>query len=409
MCVLPPPSFSASEKFCPDFSSFVISLKAASRRLFWLFAKEYNYKEMQTTFLSKLIKKFSPGAYLGVDIGTTSIKVAELLKTPKGLRLSNYGLLESYGHLERFNDAIQTSSLKLLGKETAEMLKLLIKKSKIKTKRAIASIPLFAAFTILLEVPSMSSEEITQSMQFQARQYIPLPINEMALEWIKVGEYTDEKGFSKQQIFLISIPNDTIGRYKDIFNSAGLNLEAIELENISLTRALIGGDLTPTAILDIGCRASSVSIVDGGFVKAVHQSDYGGGNLTQAIAGGLRVNPKRAEELKRQRGLLGTRGEYELSTLMTPFLDVIINEVRRAANSYFEKYARKVERVIISGGGVALPGIVEYAERQLGLPVIKSNPLAGSRIAYSQELTPLIEGLGSSFSVALGLAMKELI
>ena len=154
----------------------MISLKAASRRLFWLFAKEYNYKEMQTTFLSKLIKKFSPGAYLGVDIGTTSIKVAELLKTPKGLRLSNYGLLESYGHLERFNDAIQTSSLKLLGKETAEMLKLLIKKSKIKTKRAIASIPLFAAFTILLEVPSMSSEEITQSMQFQARQYIPLPI-----------------------------------------------------------------------------------------------------------------------------------------------------------------------------------------------------------------------------------------
>ena len=328
---------------------------------------------------------------------------------PSGLRLSNYGFLENYGHLERFNDAIQTSSLKLLGKETSELLKLLVKKSRIKTKRTIASIPSFSAFTIFLDLPKMTSEEITQSMQFQARQYIPLPVSEVALEWIKVGEYTDEKGFLKQQIFLISVPNETLSRYEEIFKSAGLNLEALELENVSAARALIGGDPTPTAILDIGCRASSVSIVDGGFLKAVHQSDYGGGNLTQAIAGGLRINGRRAEELKRQRGLLGTRGEYELSTLMMPFLDVIINEVRRASDDYFDKYARKIERVIISGGGVNLPGILEYAERQLSLPVIKANPFESNRIIYSQELTPLVEELGPSFSNASGLAMKELV
>lgn len=358
--------------------------------------------------VSEWLKKISPGSYLGVDIGTTSIKLAEISKTPRGLRLSNYGFLESYGHLERLNDALQTSSMKLLGKETAELLGLLVRKSGVRTKRAIASIPPFSAFSILIDVPRMSPEEVSQSMQFQASQYIPLPISEVALEWIKVGEYTDEKGFSKQLIFLVSIPNDTIRLYEKIFRSAGLHLEAVELENVGLLRSVIAGDPTPTAILDMGCRISSVTIADQGLIKAVQQSDYGGGNLTQAITGGLRINARRAEELKRQRGLLGVGGEYELSTLMGPFLDVILNEVRRAAASYFEKYARKIERVILTGGGANLPGIIEYAERQLALPVIKANPFSAGRITYSQELAPLVEELGTSFSVAIGLAMKEL-
>lgn len=363
---------------------------------------------MPIPFLGKLLNRFAPGVYLGVDIGTTSIKAVELSKTPLGLRLSNYAFLESYGHLERFNDAIQTSSLKMLGKETAELLRLLIKKAEIKTRRVIASLPPFSTFTILLDIPQMSPEEITQSMQFQARQYIPLPISEVALEWLKVGEYTDEKGFVKQQIFLISIPNETIKLYQGIFRQAGLDLMALELENISLARALIAGDPTPTAILDFGSRSSSVTVVDGGFVKAVYQSDYGGGNLTQAIANGLGINARRAEELKQQRGLVGTGGEYELSTLMVPFLDVILNEVKRASDRYFEKYARKIERVIISGGGVNLHGLIQYAERQFNLPVIKANPLSGSQIVYPNELTPVVENLGAPLSVALGLAMKEL-
>jgi len=361
---------------------------------------------MAVNFLTKF---FKPRSYLGIDIGTTSIKIVEVSRGQEGLRLVNYGFLESYGRLERVNEAFQTSSLKLSGKEAAELLKFLVKKSRVKTKHAMVSIPPFSAFYTLLELPKMSSEEITKSMQYQARQYIPLPMSEVTLEWIKVGEYTDEKGFLKQQIFLVSIPNETIEHYQKIFSAAGLRLDAIELENISVARALINGDPTPTAILDIGSRSSSVSIIDDGYVKEIRQSDYGGDNLTQAIAGGLRISPRRAEELKRQRGLLGTRGEYELSTLMVPFLDVIINEVKRASDDYFDRYARKIERVLITGGGVNLPGIVEYAERQLEKTVIKADPFGNSRILYPKEVSSLTGELGPSFSAAMGLAMKELI
>ena len=88
---------------------------------------------------------FGSNAYLGIDIGTTSIKVIELVKT-KGLPfLRNYGFLESYGHLERPNNAIQTSSLKMLENETVDLLRLMVKHTKSNSKNAIASLPSFSA------------------------------------------------------------------------------------------------------------------------------------------------------------------------------------------------------------------------------------------------------------------------
>src|SRR3989344_736701 len=125
-----------------------------------------------------LFQKFiSPKSYLGVDIGTTSIKVVEFRKSQKGIELTNYGFLESYGHLERLNNAIQTSTLKMMDQEIIGLLKLLIKNSGVKTVDAVASLPAFSAFTTLLEIPVMSSEDTGKAMKFQAKQYIPLPIS----------------------------------------------------------------------------------------------------------------------------------------------------------------------------------------------------------------------------------------
>src|SRR3989344_4607318 len=88
---------------------------------------------------------------LGVDIGTTSIKVAEVSKADGPPTLNNYGILETYGYLERFNEALQTSSLKLSEKNIAGYLKILLEHSRIRARTAIASIPAFLAFSTLIE------------------------------------------------------------------------------------------------------------------------------------------------------------------------------------------------------------------------------------------------------------------
>ena len=163
-------------------------------------------------FFKRFISKKS---YLGVDIGTTSIKLAELKESGDLPELINYGILESYGHLERLNNAIQTSTLKMADQETTELLKILLKNTGVKSIEAVASLPTFSSFITLLEMPVMSQKDTTQTMQFQTKQYIPLPLSEVTIDWLKVGERQDQKGNLVQQVLLVSVPNEQIQKYKN--------------------------------------------------------------------------------------------------------------------------------------------------------------------------------------------------
>src|SRR3989344_3188245 len=108
---------------------------------------------MAFNFLRSL---FEGDTYLGIDIGTTSIKLVEIARD-KGLPvLRNYGVLDSYGYLERVNNAIQTSSLRLFESDVIELLRLLLKNSKTRTKKVVASLPSFSVFSTIIEVPAMS-------------------------------------------------------------------------------------------------------------------------------------------------------------------------------------------------------------------------------------------------------------
>jgi type IV pilus assembly protein PilM len=345
-------------------------------------------------------------AYLGVDIGTTSIKIVEVERGTDRPRLVNYGFLESQGSLARANTAFQTSSLKLFDQEIAELLKLALAKMRPKASVAVASLPGFVAFMTVLKFPLLSAQELSKTITFQARQYVPLPLEEVALDWLKVGEYTDDRGTRYQQVLLISVPQEQVKKYQRIFRSAGLSLAALEIEGLSLARSLVGSDPTPTCIVDIGSRSTALAIVDGGELKFASQSDFAGATLTQAIAASLNINPVRAEELKRERGIVGTGPNYELSTIMLPFLDGILSEVKRAQFSYESQFpqAAKIERVILSGGGANLLGIEKYASRELGIPAVKAAPFL--KFEYPPAIEPVVRELGPMMSVALGLALR---
>ncbi len=364
-----------------------------------------NFPKLFNPF-SFLKQKIAP-VYLGVDIGTTSIKIVEVEQGKQLPRLSNYCILEDKGSLLRANTAIQTSSLKLFEDEVVELLKGALREMKPKTNEAIASLPTFSAFTTVLTFPEMSKEDLEKSISFGMKQYVPLPISEVAVDWMKVGEYKDEKGFLLQQILLISVPQEHIRKYQRIFKEAGLHLNALEIESLSLVRAVIAGDKTPTFIIDIGSRSTSIVISEGGTIRFSAQSDFGGASLTQAISSGLNINPLRAEELKREKGLEDIGPNHELSTIMMPFIDAIINEVKRAEFNYNGQVpgSKKVERAILSGGGAELAGIEKYFGFQLGVPAVKAAPLM--KLEYPSSIEPVVKELNPLFGVSLGLTLRE--
>jgi type IV pilus assembly protein PilM len=347
-------------------------------------------------------------SYLGVDIGTTSIKVAEVKNGDERPGLVNYGVLESSGYLARENQALQTSSLKIFESEIVDLLKTVVREMKTSTKDVVASLPLFSAFVSVLDFPRMEAQEIERAIIYQAKQYVPLPLSEVALDWLKVAEFEDEKGFFHQKVLLISVPQAQIKKYQAMFLSAGLTLRTLEIESLSMAR-ILGGDPTPTMVIDIGSRSTNVIFLEKGNLIWATQSDYGGSSLTQALSSSLNINPLRAEELKKERGILGTGPSYELSTIMLPFMDVILNEVRKAQFLYGEQFPslQKPERIVLAGGGANLLGIEPYVEHALGIPTVKIAPF--SRFSYPPAMEPLTSELNAVMPIALGLGIKEFL
>jgi len=342
---------------------------------------------------------------LGIDIGTTSIKIAEVHHTQVP-EVVNYGLLEAGDYLGRANSALQTSSLKLFERETTELLKLLVGRMGTHTQDALLSLPLFAYFYTVIDLPQMTDVEIGKNIEHQARQYVPFPAAELFVEWVRIGEYEDERGMRHTQVFFLAIPREQIQRYRAIVEGAGLRLVALEMESMSTIRSLAGNDATPTIILDIGSRSTAITFTSGGRIAFAAQSDFAGASLTQSIASSLNINPRRAEELKREKGIAGTGVDYELSTIMMPFLDVILNEVKKARFSYESQFpfSPKLERIILTGGGANLKGIDRYVKQELELPVGTAAPF--SRFSYPPALELVLHEMNPRFSVALGLALQ---
>lgn len=340
---------------------------------------------------------------LGIDIGTTSIKVAEFSHGKDGLRLVNYGILETLGYLERANSALQTSTLKLSEEEVSSYLRVLLQKTGVSQKDAVIGVPSFAAFSTLIEIPAGSQKEIENIMQFQAKQYVPLPLEEVTLDWQKVGERS-EGNSTKVQVLLIAIVNEQIARFRRIAAACGLRLKGVEIEGMSLARVLAPETEAPTLVLDIGGRSSGLYVVQKGLLKFATQTDFSGGSLTQTLANGLTISMLRAEQVKKQRGLMRGGGDEELSTLMEVILDVILKEAMRVKEVYEATYHETISGVLLSGGGANLLGIQEYMTKGMGMPVTKVDPLA--HLAHSEELTPLQKDLGPLLAVAIGLGTK---
>jgi type IV pilus assembly protein PilM len=361
---------------------------------------------MNLNFKKFFTEALGPPKILGIDIGTTSIKAVELAKDGGAVRLKSYGILENYGHLERINDAIQTSSLKIFDEFTAEMLKKLLSEMKFSTRNCAMSIPIFSAFVSLMDLPQLSPKELAQAIPFEARQYVPIPISEVALDWQLLGPTPGQEG-QKVQVLLVAVPQDIIVKHQRIAELAGLNLNIIEVEVIASARAVVWTDPSALLLVDIGSRATVISVVDEGYVRITRSIDTAGGDLAQVIANGLGISPIRAEMFKRSRGLLSGAGEENLAALMVPLLDVIINEIQKLGALYQERTNREIKKIILTGGSANTPGLADYAARELQKEVSIGNSF--SQIQYPPQLAPIIASIGPTFAVAVGLALKDVL
>lgn len=359
----------------------------------------------------KILSLFGQKGKLGIDIGTAAIKMVELEKSGGRFVLKNYGLFELKGvDAKTPNQTLGQSILKLPDQEIIWGIRELIKKSNIKSTAVIASIPSFSTFSTIIEMPYLSEQDLAKALPLEAKKYIPIPLNEVILDWsiIDIKDSTNPEPSVKPttvQVFLAAVPRDETERYKRIMSGAGLNLKALELENTALIRALLGNDLSPTTIINIGGRSTSIVIVDKGYERVSHNYEIGGFEITKSIARSLSVSLEKAEELKRKLGLKEI-DENIVNEAMVSLIDMMVFETKKTISNYEAAHNQKISRILLVGGLSNMPNFINYFKQKLGAEILAANAFA--RIVYPQPLAPAIQELANTFSIAVGLAMREI-
>ena len=337
--------------------------------------------------------KITSKRFLGIDIGTHSIKIVELSQAGKRKKLENYGEMSAAALYEKTFRTFDKSTLSVSSVEVGKSIRAIIQEAKMKSNQAYFSIPDFSSFFTTLTLPQMTEEEIPRAIQYQARQHIPLPLSEVTLDWKIIG---------KGKVLLVAVPNEVIYQYQKIAQDSQLELMAMEAEVFSLVRALVGQDKNPFVLLDIGARSTTINVIDEGALRISHSFDTAGVDFTEAFSKGMNMDSKEAEELKQREGLFSEDGKKTI----LPLIDMLLEELKKITQEYFLKERRGIQKMIIAGGSARFPGLKEYFSESLGKRVEIADPFADLYCPPVLETT--LKEMGPSYAIAVGAALAGL-
>ena len=348
---------------------------------------------------------------LGIDIGSSSIKVVQLKRKGGKAVLETYGVLA----LGPYGSTDIGAVTNLQPDEIARALLDVIKESNVTTKAASISIPSLSSLIFTITLPSKISEkDLPKIIPTEARKYIPVPISEVTLDWFVIPEEaesfeTEDKSKdivqSKMEVLVIAIHNDTLARYQEILKKTELQSDSFEMEIFSSIRSSFGHDLAPVLLIDFGSSKTKVSIVESGVVRVFHVVNRGSQDITRNISQSLSIPFSEAEKLKRSVGL-DNRIDPNVESIIRLSVDYIFSDINSVVLAFEKKYNKNISKVVMVGGGSLLNGLLKKAEENFNVEVMHSNPFA--KTEAPAFLTPVLETSGPEFAVAVGLALRQL-
>ena len=316
--------------------------------------------------MSNLLFKDKP--LVGLDISQTGIKIMAI--DTQHWVVSGYGSIDLdpakvQKSLDDDDDAyIQNNLSGMLAKNIL---------GRIPSNHVVLSVPTARTFTRTFAIPRESEKNIADSVQLEIDQYIPIPAESLYVDY-EITERTDENIV----ISLSAAPRTLIDKYTSIAEDAGLKVCAIEPSVSAVARLLERteeGHL-PTIIVDIGAAATDIAVFEGGSIKVTGSIAIGGNTFTLDIAKKLKVPLENAHQLKVLSGLNPGPRQAKISAAITPSLDKIMDETRKVIRYYTERLNndKKIEQVLVVGGGSNIPGIGEFCTNSLVMPARVASP-----------------------------------
>ena len=342
---------------------------------------------------------------IGLDIGSSSIKVAELRESKKGYQLVNFGLVSIPPEAIVDGAIMNTSAVE-------DAIVSLLGERKIKTKEVVASVSGQSVMIRKITMPAMTEEQLEEQIQWEAAQYIPFEIADVNLDF-QILNPGDEEG--NMEVLLVAAKKEVINDYVTVLRDAGLNPVVIDVDAFALLNMyevnypIMENEVV--ALVNIGASLINIVVLQSG--KYVFSRDISmGGNLyTEEIQKQLSVSFEEAELLKKG----GSQGE-ETEEVMRKEVDMVIKEVSeqiageiaRSLDFYSAASPEApINKIWLCGGSCRISGLSEAIAKNQNLPVEILNPFRNIEANPKLFDPAYLEEVGAQAAISVGLALRR--
>lgn len=356
----------------------------------------------------------------GLDISDLSLKIVKLKRTKNSFELAYFGESELKPGI------IKEGEIRDEGK-LVEAIRLAIKSAGARNlgKYVVASLPEERAFLQVIQLPKMSEEDLKSAVIFEAENYIPLPIDQVYLDYeaiVPVRNHLDHL-----DILLAALPKKIIDSYVSCLKEARLTVKSLEIESLAIARSLVKEETSsqPLLLIDLGATRTSFIVFAGHSIRFTSSIPVSGNNFTQIIAKNLDLKDAEAEKLKLKYGLeekiklkigqgngSAEKERGKIFEALVPALVDLVQQIKRCLE-YYQSHtshehlgfdAKEISKIIFCGGGANLKGLAELLALELKIPVEMGNPWTN---IFQEKKENALEFSGSlRYATALGLALR---
>ena len=339
---------------------------------------------------------------LGIDISSTTVKLLELSQSGDRYRVESYAVapLPPEAVVEKNVNQVET---------VGGLIRELVSRSKTRAQHAVAAVAGSAVIIKTIPMPAgLSEEDLEAQLTVEADQYIPYPLEEVALDFEELGPVAGRD--DQVNVLLAACRQETIEYRVDAIEVAGLTPAIMDVEVFAMERALAllktqmpMANPETIAMVDIGASMTTLSVYAGGESVYTREQLFGGKQLTDEIMNRYDLSFEEAGRAKKQGGL---PEDYE-SEVLEPFREAVVQQVSRSLQFFFSSSEyTELDCIVLCGGVAAIAGLAEIIEERLSTPSIVANPFADMSVGSRVNAQALAKD-APAMMVACGLAMRS--
>ena len=345
---------------------------------------------------------------VGLDIGTSGVRAAELTLGKGGATLERFGQVALPPGAVRDGEVVDAYAV-------GEAIKQLWSQAKFSSKKVVVGVANQRVVVRQVDLPWMPTADLKKALAFQVQDFIPMPVEQAILDFHPLEEFTNDAGGRMIRVLLVAAAREMVGTALEAVEKAGLQPEMVDLTSFAVLRALVSMDHTglssfdAEAVVDIGASVTNIIIHQGGVPRFVRILLMGGGDITDALAERLGVPVEQAESVKQASGLSSVPGGVD-SDPATRAIEAtgsaFVEEVRGSLDYYMaQPGAVRIARVVVSGGGSRLAGLTERLSAATRLPVQAARPMSTLKLGKTGLTDEQLAYVEPMVAVPVGLAM----